>query len=75
MVDRLQEHCRACHVHVAEYLGIRRERARADAQDEAATQQMVEHGDIASDGGWMMIGHVDSAGAEFDAFGGIYKGR
>ena len=40
--------------------------ARADAEDEAAVEHVVEHRDLRGDRGRMRVRHVDGAGAELD---------
>ena len=58
LVDGLQKHGRPGHVHVAKDLGIRGQCARADAQDEAPAQEVVEHGNFAGHRRRVVVGHV-----------------
>lgn len=36
---------------------------------------MIQHRDIGSDGGWMAVGHVDRATAQFDVLGFVRNAR
>ena len=68
-VDALDEHRIAILAEGAEDLGVRHQPTRADAHDQAALGQMVEHRDLPGDRRRVRIGQVEGAGAELDIAG------
>ena len=73
LVDGFQEHLVAVGVEVAECLGVRQQATRADAEQEAAVEHMVEHGDLRGDRCRMRVRHVDGAGAELHGLGLVHQ--
>ena len=68
-VDGFGEHLIAVLVEDAERLGVRGQRARADAEDEAAVGEVVEHRGVRRDQHRVLLREVRGAGAELDLFG------
>ena len=65
-VDRLEEDGVAVLLVVAEGLGVRHQAAGADAHDEAALQQVIDHRHLRRDVRGVRVRHVDGAAAEHD---------
>ena len=74
-VDRLGEDLVAVLIENADRLGIRRERAGADAHDEAALRQMIEHRRVHRDHHRMHLREVGGAGRELDGLGVVNQRR
>ena len=72
-VDSIGEQLVAVVVEQAEGLGVRAQRARADAEDEPAARQMVEHGSMRSDQRGVRVRKVRGPGGELDALGGVHQ--
>ena len=68
-VDGFGEHLVAVLVEDAERLGVRGQRARADAEDEAAVGEVVEHRGVRRDKHRVLLREVRGAGAELDLLG------
>jgi hypothetical protein len=74
-VDRLEEDGVAVLLVVAEHLGVRHQPARADAEDEAALQQMIQHRHLRRDRCRVRVRHVHRTGAEHDLLGVVRQAR
>ena len=68
-VDGLGEHLVAVLVQDPQRLGIRRQRPGADAEDEPAVGEVVEHRGVRRDQNGVLLGEVRRAGAEPDLVG------
>ena len=68
-VDRLGEHLVAVLLQDAERLGVGGQRAGADAEDEAAFRQMIEHRRVLGDQHRMHVREIAGAGGELDGLG------
>ena len=68
-VDRFGEQLVAVLVEHAERLGVRRQRAGADAEDEAPLREMVEHRGVRGDQRRVRVRKIGGAGGELDRFG------
>ena len=66
VIDRLDEHCGAVRVQVAEDLGVGQQAPRADAEQESPLGQMVDHGHLRCHHSRMMVRQVHRPGAESD---------
>ena len=65
VLDRLREHGVAVDVEKAERLGIRAKHAGADPEDEAAFEQIVEHGRVRGHHDGMAVRQIDHRGPDF----------
>ena len=63
----LGEHRAPVHVEDAERLGVRGQRAGADAEQEPALEHVIEHRGLGGDQHRMAVGQVGGPGAELDA--------
>jgi hypothetical protein len=69
VVHRLNEDRVAILVHRLHHLGVGRQPARPDAEDEAAFEQRVDHRDLRRGGGRMAVRQIHGAAAKLDALG------
>ena len=74
-VDGLGELLAAVGVEVPEHLPVGRQAARADAEQEATLEDVVEHRDLGRDRGRMAVRQVDRARAELDLLRDVGEAR
>src|SRR5690349_16813836 len=69
LIDRLKEHRVAISVEITKNFRIRQQSARADTEDQAAVEHVIEHRDRRCKRRRMGIRHVDGAGTKLDLLG------
>jgi hypothetical protein len=75
LVDRFDEHGLAVLVEQAQRLGVRAQDAGADAEDEAALEQVVDHRRVGGDDHRMAVREVRDRSADLDLLGDAEQGR
>ena len=71
MVDAFKKHGLAVTVEVFKHLHVRRQAARADADNQPPFQHVIEHGDVGGEGGRVAVGKVQRAGTQLDLVRGM----
>ena len=75
VVDAFEEHRLAIAAKVLEHLHVGRQAARADADNQAAFEQVVEHRHVGGKGGGVAIRQIQRAGAKRDVLGVVHQAR